>query len=67
MYIVHGGVFTDTNFDKIVKGTQETYGPFKTYEEAQNVWRGKMGWNIDNCMHRLFIDEVRDDLYASVA
>ena len=66
MYIVHGGVYTDTDFKKLEKGSQEHYGPFESYEEALNVWRGKMGWNIDNCMHRLFIDEVRSDLYVNL-
>lgn len=63
MYIVYGGVYTDTDFEKLEYSTEEEYGPFETYEEALNVWRGKMGWNIDNCMHRLRIL----DFTASVA
>lgn len=55
MFIVTGGVFTDTNFTEIVEGTQEVYGPFDTYEQAVSVWRGRMGWNVDTCEHRLFI------------
>jgi hypothetical protein len=54
-YYVEGGVFTDTTFTDIVPGTDERYGPFKDYDHALSVWRGKMGWNIDICSHRLFI------------
>lgn len=56
-FSIHGGVFTDTSFTTMEPGTEETYGPFQTREEAVNVWRGKMGWNVDNCTHRLFIRE----------
>lgn len=55
MYVVHGGVYTDTSFEELEPGTEECYGPFESYDAALNTWRGKMGWNIDNCMHRLFI------------
>jgi hypothetical protein len=56
MYIVYGGVFTDTTFKSLEPETPvESYGPFESYKEALNVWRGRMGWNVDNCMHRLFI------------
>jgi hypothetical protein len=55
MYIVYGGVYTDTSFETLDPQTEEEYGPFDTYEEALAVWRGKMGWNVDNCCHRLRI------------
>lgn len=54
-YYVTGGVFTDETFTEVVPGTEESYGPFEQYSHAENVWRGKMGWNVDNCFHRLFI------------
>ena len=57
-YVVVGGVYTDTRFKDIVWGTEEHYGPFDTYEEALNVWRGRMGWMVDTCSHRLFIQEI---------
>lgn len=55
MFEVHGGVHTDTSFTEIVPGTEESYGPFRTYQEAVNVWRGKMGLKIDICEHRLWV------------
>jgi hypothetical protein len=58
MYIVYGGVFKDTTFREIDNRTYEQYGPFETYQEAVNVWRGKMGLNIDICEHRLFVSPV---------
>jgi hypothetical protein len=54
-FYVDGGVFTDTDWQKIEPGTEEVYGPYKTYEEALAKWRGAMGWKIDTCTHRLFI------------
>lgn len=56
-YFVSGGVFTDMTFTKVVPGTEECYGPFESYKHAVSVWRGKMGWNVDNCYHRLFLTE----------
>lgn len=58
MYRIEGGVFTDTNFENVVPGTEEAYGPFNSYEEALAKWRGAMGWNIDTCTHRLFIEQI---------
>lgn len=58
MFMVHGGVFTDTEFTQVVEGTQEVYGPFETREQAVNVWRGRMGLMVDTCEHRLFVIEV---------
>lgn len=55
MYIVYGGVYKDTTFEELDYTTEEEYGPFNTYEEALAVWRGKTGWKVDICTHRLFI------------
>lgn len=54
-FYVAGGIYTDMTFSERVPGTAEFYGPFDTYDHALSVWRGKMGWNVDNCYHRLFI------------
>lgn len=54
-FYVVGGVYTDMTFSRAAPGTAESYGPFDTYDYALSVWRGKMGWNVDNCFHRLFI------------
>ena len=56
-YYVSGGVFTDMTFTEVVPGTEECYGPFKNYQFALAVWRGKMGWKVDNCHHKLFLTE----------
>jgi hypothetical protein len=58
MFMIHGGVYTDTTFEVLDVNTYECYGPFDTYEEALNAWRGKMGRMIDTCTHRLFIQRV---------
>lgn len=59
MFMVTGGVFTDMSFSEIVPGTAEVYGPFQTRDEAVAVWRGKMGYQIDTCEHRLFVTGAR--------
>jgi hypothetical protein len=64
MFMVHGGVFTDMTFTKVVEGTQEAYGPFPDREQAVNVWRGAMGRMIDTCEHRLFITDTSVDVEA---
>jgi hypothetical protein len=61
MYNVIGGVWTDTTFTEIVPGTEEEYGPFESYDEAVKVWRGRMGWMVDTCEHRLFIVQIGID------
>jgi hypothetical protein len=55
MFIVKGGIYTDTKFETLEPGTEENYGPFETREEAVSTWRSKMGWMIDTCCHRLFV------------
>lgn len=57
MFIVRGGIFTDTTFKKL-ESKEERYGPFPTYEEARSKWQARMGWNVDVCCHRLFIEAV---------
>lgn len=54
-YYVEGGVFTDTQFVEVVAGTEERYGPFKTYDEALACWQSRIWWNVDICEHRLVI------------
>lgn len=62
MYMVIGGVWTDTSWNDVVPGTEEEYGPFESYEEAVKVWRGRMGWMVDTCEHRLFVVQIGIDL-----
>lgn len=54
-YYLIGGVYTDTTFRHIEPGTSEVHGPYTSYEDAEKAWRGKMGWKVDICCHRLFI------------
>jgi hypothetical protein len=54
-FVITGGVHTDMTFKEVEPGKEETYGPYPRYEDAVQVWRGKMGANIDICEHRLFI------------
>jgi hypothetical protein len=56
-FYVRGGVYCDTNFAEVEPGTDESYGPFDTREEAEKVWSGKARANIDTCCHRLVIVE----------
>lgn len=55
VYMVEGGVYTDTSWSNIEDGTREVYGPFEDYQQALAVWKSKMGWKIDICCHRLRI------------
>lgn len=55
MYIVTGGVYTDTKFEQLIDGTQERHGPYETYEEAYDLWKSRMFLNVDNALHRLQI------------
>jgi hypothetical protein len=59
-YIVSGGIFTDTTFKEVQPGTEESYGPFETHEEAIEAWRtGMFNQKLDICTHRLLITELK--------
>lgn len=59
--MVEGGIFTSTEFDEIVPGTEESYGPFDDYKQAKVAWiKGVFNSKIDICCHRLLIKEVVD-------
>lgn len=57
MFIVYGGVFANTDFEEVIAGTAEVYGPFPTREEAETVWSSRSRANVDICCHRLLIRE----------
>lgn len=57
MYIVRGGVYSDTSFTEL-ESPEEKFGPFQSYEQARDKWKAQMSWKIDNCCHRLFIEKV---------
>jgi len=52
-YWVVGGVYTDTDFKHIASGYKmEEYGPYDTYEEAEDKWRGLAWKTVDICQQR---------------
>jgi hypothetical protein len=55
MYMIEGGVYTDTDFATLEPGTQERYGPFTDYASALEEWGGRARAKIDICCHRLVI------------
>lgn len=57
MYYVIGGEYTDTDFEELRDGEGEEYGPFKTYEEAEEIWRKHSWLNVDTCNCRFSIKE----------
>ena len=58
MYWVKGGIFEDTSFENVCEGTDECYGPFKTYKEARAEWqRRTFTQRLDICTHRMKIEE----------
>jgi len=58
LYYVWGGVFTDTHFRELTPGTEESYGPFHTEAEADQVWSETTRKNVDIAQHRMFVITV---------
>ena len=58
-YLVQGGVYTDTDFETLVPGTEEVYGPFNSYDLALTAWKRAMfTQKLDICNHRVRIYEM---------
>lgn len=57
MYYVIGGEYTGTDFEEFKDGKGEEYGPYKTYEEAKEIWRKHSWLNVDTCNYRFRIKE----------
>lgn len=55
IWVVWGGVFTDTGFGTLVAGTEELHGPFHSEAEANRAWQERMRRKIDIATHRLFV------------
>ena len=55
MYVVEGGIFTDTEFKALETGTEEYYGPFEKYCDAFDAWSSHTWAKVDICCHRLRI------------
>ena len=50
-YYVIGGEYTSTQFEKLVEGTGEVYGPYNK-EQADKEWWSLTSKSVDNCMIR---------------
>jgi hypothetical protein len=55
IWVVWGGIFTDTRFEALKPGTEELHGPFHDALTARRVWQEKTARNVDIASHRLFI------------
>lgn len=54
-YYVVGGVYTDLSFTTLEPGSEETYGPYKTRQEALERWAASARFCVDNACHRLTV------------
>jgi len=60
IWVLWGGVFTDTSFVTLEPGTEELHGPFHDEETALRAWRDAMRRKVDITTHRLFVMEARE-------
>ena len=61
-YWVIGGNYADTEFDRMQDGgSEQKYGPFKTYEEAKAEWQRRAWGSVDNACARYRIEEDAGD------
>ncbi len=60
IWVVWGGVFTDTSFTVLEAGTEELHGPFHEEERALRAWRDETRRKVDIATHRLFVMEARE-------
>jgi hypothetical protein len=58
---VVGGEYRDTNFQEAVRGSEEWYGPFKTYEAARQEWARHAWSTVDDCHMRYRIEQMDPD------
>lgn len=55
IWVVWGGVFTDTSFTVLEPGTEQLFGPFPDEAAATRCWRDEMRRKVDIATHRLFV------------
>jgi hypothetical protein len=55
LWVIWGGVFTDSRFIELEAGTEEFYGPFHTEEAALRKWKEATMAKVDLASHRLFV------------
>lgn len=55
IWVVWGGIFTDTGFTTLEPGTEELHGPFHHEATALRAWRDNTRRKVDIATHRLFV------------
>lgn len=55
IWVVWGGIFTDTGFTTLEPGTEELHGPYHTEADATRAWQEQMRRKVDIATHRLFV------------
>jgi len=60
IWVVWGGVFTDTQFLTLEPGTEELHGPFHEEAAALRAWQDGTRRKVDIATHRLFVMLARD-------
>ncbi len=56
-YWVVGGEYLDTEFDRIVDGTQQLVGPFQCRDMAMDEWKKLASATRSSCLTRYTIAE----------
>jgi hypothetical protein len=59
IWVVWGGIFTDTSFTVLEPGTEELHGPFHDEPTAHRAWQDATRRKVDIATHRLFVLEAR--------
>jgi len=59
---VVGGVYTDTNFNRIAEGKEERIGPFADYAAAKAAWQKRAWETVDHANARFRIEEEGGEL-----
>lgn len=64
IFVVWGGVFTDTTWERLEPGTEELHGPYPDEETATRAWRDETRRKVDIATHRLFVMQARPVMAA---
>ena len=60
-FYVVGGEYKDTHFHETIGGDEEWFGPFATYESAQEEWAKHAWQTVDHCTVRYRIECIDPD------
>lgn len=60
IWVLWGGIFTDTSFTTLEPGTEELHGPFHDEATALRAWREETQRKVDIATHRLFVFLARE-------